>query len=427
MNSEDTAADHGPPSISKAEEGLESTGPSGETPASALISDFPEGGRDGWLTVLGGALVLFSSFGAALSFGVFQDYYTRISLNEHSASQISWIGSTQLFLDFAVGLPAGKLFDEGHFRLLMISGTVLYSFSFFMLSLAKPHNYYQVFLSQAIGMGLGMGLVIIPAVSIPLHYFRRRRLLAMGFIFAGSSLGGVIFPIMLNKLINGRAGFAWGIRAAAFLSLGLLIIANLIMKPRLPLKKDRSPDTVVPLKSILTDVAYLISVFGAFLIFWGLFFPFFYLQLFSVLHGVDEKLAFYSLTVLNASTIFGRTIPNFASDKFGPLNVAIPMTTIAGGLVFAMLGATSVGGMFTFAVVYGFFGGACASRIGIAMFVCGFAILTGTPITGALLKPPQYNTWTKPVIFSAVVILAGVGCLVISRQMTVKRKGTWKV
>lgn len=104
------------------------------------------------------------------------------------------------------------------------------SFSFFMLSLAKPHNYYQVFLSQAIGMGLGMGLVIVPAVSIPAHYFRRRRLLAMGFIFAGqcypgvtrqpsiycfvtgSSLGGVIFPIMLNRLINGRVGFAWGIR-----------------------------------------------------------------------------------------------------------------------------------------------------------------------------------------------------------------------
>lgn len=40
--------------------------------------------------------------------------------------------------------------------------------------------------------------------------------------------------------------------------------------------------------------------------------------------------------------------------------VAIPMTTIAGGLIFAMLGATSVSGMFTFAVVYGFFGGACA-------------------------------------------------------------------
>lgn len=54
-----------------------------------------------------------------------------------------------------------------------------------MLSLAKPHQYYQIFLSQAIGMGIGMGLVIVPALSLPSHYFRRRRAFAMGLVFAG--------------------------------------------------------------------------------------------------------------------------------------------------------------------------------------------------------------------------------------------------
>ncbi|KAL0959327.1 hypothetical protein HGRIS_014588 [Hohenbuehelia grisea] len=418
-------------------------GGAASAPAKPALT-FPEGGTAGWLTVLGAALILFSTFGAALSFGVFQDYYTREFLSEHTPSEISWIGSAQLFLDFSVGLPAGKLFDDGHFRLLMIGGTLIYLFSFFMLSITQPHHYYQVFLSQGIGMGIGMGLVIVPAVSIPAHYFRQKRSLAMGFVFAGSSLGGVLFPIILNRLINGRAGFAWGVRAAAFLTLGLLVIGNILMRPRLPTKKQRDPSENAVLMNIMKDKVYWISVAGAWLVFWGLFFPYFYLQLFAVLHGIDPQLAFYSITVLNAATIFGRTLPNFAADKLGPINVAIPMTTISGALIFAMFGATSVAGMFCFAIFYGFFSGAfisllsaimaslafsvneIGSRIGIAMFAIGFALLTGTPITGALLRPPEY-AWWRAILFSGIVILAGVGLLVVARSMVIKRKKSSRV
>lgn len=39
------------------------------------VVTFPEGSTAGWLTVLGAALVLFSTFGISLSFGVLEDYY----------------------------------------------------------------------------------------------------------------------------------------------------------------------------------------------------------------------------------------------------------------------------------------------------------------------------------------------------------------
>jgi MFS family permease len=54
-----------------------------------------------------------------------------------------------------------------------------------MLSLAKPHRYDQIFLSQGVGMGIGMGFMMIPSLSLMSHYFRRRRALAMGLIAAG--------------------------------------------------------------------------------------------------------------------------------------------------------------------------------------------------------------------------------------------------
>ncbi|KAJ7201076.1 MFS general substrate transporter [Mycena pura] len=405
---------------------------------------FPEGGLSGWLTVFGSALILFSTFGVSLSFGVLEDYYTRNFLNHSSASDVSWIGSMQLFLDFSIGLPAGKLFDDGHYRMLMTSGTAIFIFSFFMLSVCEPNRYYQVFLSQGVGMGIGMGLLFVPAVSLPSHYFRAKRSLVMGMAFAGSSLGGVVFPIVLNHLINGPVGFAWGIRTVAFITATLLVIGNLLTKPRLPTKKERSPEDNAVWRLILKDFPYWLSVGGACLILWGLFFPYFYLQLYAVLHGVDNGVAFYTITVLNAATIFGRTIPTFLADKFGALNVAIPMTTVSGGLVFAMLNLTTIPSLFAFAAFYGFFSGAFMSlltaimssfafsvneiglRIGIAMFILSLPLLTGAPITGALLHPPAY-TWWRGVTFSGVVQLSGVSLLVLSRAMVSRRKGTWRL
>lgn len=101
-----------------------------------------------------------------------------------------------------------------------------------MVSITQPHHYYQTFLSQGLGMGIGTGFMLLPTLSVVSHYFRKRRGLAQGIVISGSdheevlfridvlntpttlgsSLGGVIWPIMLNRLINNSVGFAWAIR-----------------------------------------------------------------------------------------------------------------------------------------------------------------------------------------------------------------------
>jgi hypothetical protein len=50
---------------------------------------------------------------------------------------------------------------------------------------------------------------------------------------SGSSLGGVCFPIVLRRLFN-LVGFGWAVRAAAFLIFGCLVIANFLVRSRLP-------------------------------------------------------------------------------------------------------------------------------------------------------------------------------------------------
>ncbi|KAF8192999.1 major facilitator superfamily domain-containing protein [Pholiota molesta] len=393
----------------------------------SIPPDFPEGGLRAWLTVLGGTMVTFCTFGVVQSFGVYQDYYTRNSLSERSASEISLIGSLQVFFVFAIGLPAGRLFDAGYFHHCLLSGSAIYIFSIFMLSLVQPHHYYQNVLAQGIGMGLGMGLMFIPSLTVTSHYFRVKRSIAMGFVIAGSSIGGVVYPILLNNVFSRASGFPWGVRAVAFMDLGLLIIANSIMRTRLPPKSARGRDGEATIRSVLTDIPFIIYAVGAFLVFWGVFVPFFYLQLYAALHGVNSVFTKYSITVMNAASIFGRTVPNFVADYY----VIIPSGLISAGMIFGMFGATSVAGVTAFAVFYGFFTGGLISlvapavgsfvtqrdqsdlgmRIGILSFLLAFALLTGNPLAGALLT--SHHLWHRPLIFAAISVFCGAACHIL--------------
>ncbi|CAE6526141.1 unnamed protein product, partial [Rhizoctonia solani] len=188
------------------------------------------------------------------------------------------------------------------------------------------------------------------------------------------------------------------------------------MRTRLPPKSKRPPTPPPDFKAIMSDPTYLAAITGAFLVMMGLFLPIFYIQLFAIVHGIDETLAFYSLAILNAASIFGRTIPNFVADKFGPFNLLIPCSAISGALIFAMFGIKSAGALIVFSILYGFFSGAYVSlispvfislangfheigiRMGLAFAIVGFAALTGTPIAGALLG--RELTWWRPIVFS---------------------------
>jgi hypothetical protein len=56
-----------------------------------------EGGVAGWLTVFGAFWGLFATYGQVSSFGSYQVYYVQHQLSDYSASDVSWIGSFQLW------------------------------------------------------------------------------------------------------------------------------------------------------------------------------------------------------------------------------------------------------------------------------------------------------------------------------------------
>jgi MFS family permease len=179
-----------------------------------------------------GHLVVMNTWGFINSFGVFQTYY--VALLNRPPSAISWIGSMQVFLLFFIGTFTGRLTDAGYFRLVFLFGSLLNLLGLFMASLST--QYWQLFLAQGVCCGLGNGCLFCPALSVLSTYFSRKRALAIGIAAAGSATGGMLFPAMVQQLLP-KVGFAWTVRALAFIQLGCLAICNIFMKTRMPPRK----------------------------------------------------------------------------------------------------------------------------------------------------------------------------------------------
>ncbi|KAF7296945.1 MFS general substrate transporter [Mycena indigotica] len=389
-----------------------------ETEAHQHTLEFPDGGFQAWSTVVGAWLVLFSTFGFAYAFGVFEDYYVRVYLPDNSPSAIAWIGSVQYMLPYLLAPFVGQIFDSGGFHKLQISGAILFTFSVFMLSLAKQNNYYQIFLAQGIGMGIGLALTFLPSVTIVFHHFKRHRGLASGLVLSGSSIGAAVFPIMINHLLP-RLGFGNTLRACGAIIPPCLLVGNCLMRTRLPPHATHNP--FAHAKSFFSEPAYVFSVFAVFAGFTGLYFPVVYIQLLSIQHGLSTHLAFYAVTMLNAFGTVFRLLGTHAADRYGPLAVMMVCSVGAGGMIFAMLGLTNAPSLVIISLLYGSFystwlalGFPCVAvlakgpeeigaRGGIALAFGSIGTLISAPIQGALLTK-QFH-WIRPIVFSATVVL----------------------
>jgi MFS family permease len=226
--------------------------------------------------------------------GVFQDYYQSTLLKNYTASDISWIGSLELFIMLAGGLIVGRLYDIVGPRPLILVGTFFHIFGLMMASLST--SYYQLILSQGICSPIGICCLFSPATNCAISWFLKKRAFAVGIVAAGSGLGGVILPIMVNKLIP-KVGFGWAMRIVAFLQLGLLVLANLTVRSRIPPRP--LPLNAKKFFSPLTEKTFVLLIAASFVYYLGLFLPINYIQFQAVQYGMNPSLAIYIIPILN--------------------------------------------------------------------------------------------------------------------------------
>ncbi|EOA89984.1 uncharacterized protein SETTUDRAFT_63716, partial [Exserohilum turcica Et28A] len=181
--------------------------------AASEADDFPEGGREAWLVVVGAWCALFCTFGLVSSGGTFVEYYKNGPLASYSASTVSWIASAQVFIQVGSMAVWGRLYDAYGPRWLLVLGTPVYCLGLMMTSLSI--EYYQIFLSQSVLSSLGSGALFNAGMASTTSWFCRKRGTVFGIVNSGSSLGGILLPIMMTRLFR-SIGFGWTLRVLGF-------------------------------------------------------------------------------------------------------------------------------------------------------------------------------------------------------------------
>ncbi|KAI0409288.1 monocarboxylate permease-like protein [Xylaria palmicola] len=395
-------------------------------------NDFPDGGREAWLVVFGGALILFCSFGIINCAGVFVEYYLEGPLSNYTSSDITWITSLQSFLLTGSNLIMGRLFDSYGTRWILPLGTIFYSFGLMVLSLST--EYYQFILSQGVVCGIGGAAVFNCASNSTLTWFSKNRAAALGIVVAGSSIGGVVLPILMSHLIP-RIGFPWTVRILGFIVLALCGTACFLVKPRITPgpKPFYFADLVRPFK----ESRFTLTVLSSFFVFLGLYLPFNYLDIQAKQQGVDPMLIPYLLPILNAVSIPGRIIPGITADRIGRFNMTIIVSALSGIITLALwIPANSTGLTIAFGALYGFTSGGFISlapaliaqisdireigaRSGVLLFMSSLGALTGPPIGGAIVNA-QHGNFLGLKLFNGITMLAGAIALILARAVQVR-------
>ncbi|KAL2140412.1 hypothetical protein VTI28DRAFT_3832 [Corynascus sepedonium] len=391
------------------------------------ISEAPEGGLRAWLVVVGSGFVFFSCLGFVNTFGVFQQYYMSHQLRNHTPDNIAWIGALMAFVQSGAGAITGSLFDRFGARVVG-PGAVIYVFALMMTSICT--EYWQFILAQGLLAGFGMSLLQMSAFACVSQYFQRKRATALGIVVSGSSIGGIIFPIALSKMLNNSSlGFGWSVRVIAFVIAPLLAFASLTVRPRAPPRMAN-----FFLWEAFKNVKFLMLVFAMFGCFIGMLTPLFYLPTYAVSRGMDPTLASYLLAIVNAASTAGRIIPGMLADKYGRLNGFGIGGILTGVIVLCMNSAVGTAALVVYSIAFGFASGTIVSGASAAISVCtddprnlgtyigmGMAIastanLVGPPINGVLLD--THHNFLQVSIFSGIFSLAGGVLAIITKAAT---------
>jgi len=282
-------------------------------------------------------------------------------------------------------------------------------------------------LAQGILTGTVMAFLMFPAMAAVSQYFDKKRAAALGLAVSGSSVGGVVIPIALSKMLNSSSlGFGWSVRIIGFIMLPFLAFSCVVIKSRLPPRQ-----TTFFIGAAFKQPNFVLLVVALFFMFLGMLTPLFYLPTYAVKRGMDATPASYLLAIINAASTFGRIIPGILADKIGRLNVLAFGGIVTAIVIFCLDKAETTAALVVYSLAFGFSSGTIVSGasaaftlcvvdlrnvgtyIGMGMAVGSLASLIGPPVNGVLVA--RQGGFFEVSMFSGAMCLVG-GCAALATK-----------
>lgn len=386
-----------------------------------LASDLApiDGGKGAWIFLLASFTFEFVIWGQAYAAGSYLDYHTnnpKSPLYHNSTASISLINTLVIGGQHFVPLLARGVFAAYPKSIKPVSTVCVFisALSLVIASFMTKIGYFLLF--QGIIYGLSSGVTFTPVIMWLSQWFDKRRGLATGIIYSGSGLGGVLFPIVITRLLD-SIGFAWTLRVMALLSFILGAAASMALKPRLPLVnpafssfsiKRLLPGNLLPLFTQFGGLCEAILFLQAS----GWYTVSLYISSYTTSLGFSSSTATGVLSAFNASATVGYLIVGRLIDVTSYISVIIFSTSICSLAAFFLLGFShSLPLVITFVLVFGLAGGGFATMLTpfsrdlaifsnqesanlcvALIFVRGIAAVSG-PLIGTTLYNPNMNNF----------------------------------
>ncbi|EIW52382.1 MFS general substrate transporter [Trametes versicolor FP-101664 SS1] len=333
----------------------------------ATVQELPpiDRGIKAWTFCFSAFVLEMMVWGFSFSYGIFQDYYTSHPPFENSSSiAIAAVGTVALALQYGESIFLSFVYGRypDFMRTGMWAGLLLYFISLFCSSFAT--EVWQLILLQGVGVGIGGGLLYMPVIQLIPEWFSERRGLAGGIIFAGTGLGGFVFPFVLNVLLD-KVGLGWTLRIWAISTSLFSGIALLGMRNRLPVPKftalNRRPRFIPPHIGFVRNP--LFWTFAITNMLQGLsYFPVsLYIATFTR-NVANQLTATIVLALFNSSAVVGQIIMGHLSDRF-PYPSIMVFSAVGSALsAFFLWGfADAAIFLYFFAVIFGGLSGGFSS------------------------------------------------------------------
>jgi MFS family permease len=209
-------------------------------------------------------------------------------------------------------------------RLVMAIGIVLQAAGFIAASYCS--QVWQLYLSQGLSIGCGIGLIYIPSLPVTSQWFTTKRSLANGVSASGSGFGGMLFSwttaLMLEKI-----GLEWTLRTTGLTTLIANSIAVLMIRHR---NHIIMPPQLAFDFRLLRRVNVMLLLSWSFLSMLGYVVLLFSLPDFATSIGLNQQQATNIAGFLNLGTAVGRPIIGIFSDRFNRISTAAGITLICG-------------------------------------------------------------------------------------------------
>jgi MFS transporter, OFA family, oxalate/formate antiporter len=378
----------------------------------------------GWLIVAAVFAVTFLGFGSAYTFSSF---FQPLQLEFGAArGSVALVFAIAGFLYFIVGVISGPLADRWGARPLVMLGMLLTGAG--LLAASAARSLEAVFLAYGIGVGLGVGCVYVPAVSVVQRWFVRRRALASGLAVSGIGAGTLVMPLLASVLID---AIGW---RSAYLVLGaltaivgagvsLLIDSDPRDRGLTPdgLAGDQSPAAAAirsgaslreAVASSTFRILYVTCLISAF----AVFVPFVHLVPYALDRGIDSRRAALLISLVGVGSTAGRFVLGSVADWIGRLRFLV-VTCIGMALALAIwAGADSFARLAVFALAFGaFYGGWVAILPTVVMDRFGSANISS--IIGVLYTSVALGTLAGPTVAGVLfdrsgsyALAIGLGC-----------------